>query len=376
MDRDKIIVKTSVIGILVNLVLVAFKASIGIMVNSIAITLDAVNNLTDALSSIITIIGTKLAGKAPDKEHPYGYGRIEYFSSVIISVIVLLAGITALEESVPKIFNPVLADYTFVSIFIIAVAVVVKFLLGRYVKGKGKEINSQSLVASGSDALFDAILSLSTVVAAIISLIWNISLEGILGTIIAFVIIKAAIEMLSETLSSMIGTRVDNEITGKLKERIGEFEEVKGVYDLTLHNYGPTQLMGSVHVEVSDDLTAKEIHKLTRQILYRVYEEFGIVLTVGIYASNVDTPESMEIKEDLLKIIGKYPEILQMHGFYIDEDINLITFDIILGINIRIINLMQSWMRTIVISQCTGMQKDQQVLKSNSNSFQILLFFY
>ena len=329
MDRDKIIVKTSVIGILVNLVLVAFKASIGIMVNSIAITLDAVNNLTDALSSIITIIGTKLAGKAPDKEHPYGYGRIEYFSSVIISVIVLLAGITALEESVPKIFNPVLADYTFVSIFIIAVAVVVKFLLGRYVKGKGKEINSQSLVASGSDALFDAILSLSTVVAAIISLIWNISLEGILGTIIAFVIIKAAIEMLSETLSSMIGTRVDNEITGKLKERIGEFEEVKGVYDLTLHNYGPTQLMGSVHVEVSDDLTAKEIHKLTRQILYRVYEEFGIVLTVGIYASNVDTPESMEIKEDLLKIIGKYPEILQMHGFYIDEDINLITFDII-----------------------------------------------
>ena len=329
MDRDKIIVKTSIIGILVNLVLVAFKASIGIMVNSIAITLDAVNNLTDALSSIITIIGTKLAGKAPDKEHPYGYGRIEYFASVIISVIVLLAGITALEESVPKIFNPVLADYTFVSIFIIAVAVVVKFLLGRYVKGKGKEINSQSLVASGSDALFDAILSLSTVVAAIISLIWNISLEGILGTIIAFVIIKAAIEMLSETLSSMIGTRVDNEITDKLKERIGEFEEVKGVYDLTLHNYGPTQLMGSVHVEVNDDLTAKEIHKLTRQILYSVYEEFGIVLTVGIYASNVDTPESMEIKESLLKIIGKYPEILQMHGFYIDEDINLITFDII-----------------------------------------------
>ena len=216
MDRDKIIVKTSVIGILVNLVLVAFKATIGIMVNSIAITLDAVNNLTDALSSIITIIGTKLAGRAPDKDHPYGYGRIEYFSSVIIAVIVLLAGITALEESVPKIFNPVLADYTFVSIFIIAVAVVVKFLLGRYVKGKGKEINSQSLVASGSDALFDAVLSLSTVVAAIISYFWNISLEGILGTIIAFVIIKAAIEMLSETLSSMIGTRVDSEITDKV----------------------------------------------------------------------------------------------------------------------------------------------------------------
>ena len=330
MERDKIIVKTSVIGILVNLILVAFKASIGIMVNSIAITLDAVNNLTDALSSIITIIGTKLAGKAPDKKHPYGYGRIEYFSSVIISIIVLLAGITALEESVPKIFHPVLADYTFVSIFIIAVAVVVKFLLGRYVKGKGKEINSQSLVASGSDALFDAILSLSTVVAAIISLIWNISLEGILGTIIAFVIIKAAIEMLSETLSSMIGTRVDSEITDKLKDKISEFDEVLGVYDLTLHNYGPTQLMGSVHVELRDDLTAKEIHKLTRRILYAVYEEFGIILTVGIYASNTDSEETRKIKESLNEIIAKYPEILQMHGFYMDEDLNLITFDLII----------------------------------------------
>ena len=326
MERDKIIVRTSVIGILVNLILVAFKASIGIMVNSIAITLDAVNNLTDALSSIITIIGTKLAGKAPDKKHPYGYGRIEYFSSVIISIIVLLAGITALEESVPKIFHPVLADYTFVSIFIIAVAVVVKFLLGRYVKGKGKEINSQSLVASG----FDAILSLSTVVAAIISLIWNISLEGILGTIIAFVIIKAAIEMLSETLSSMIGTRVDSEITDKLKDRISEFDEVLGVYDLTLHNYGPTQLMGSVHVELRDDLTAKEIHKLTRRILYSVYEEFGIILTVGIYASNTDSEETRKIKESLNEIIAKYPEILQMHGFYMDDDLNLITFDLII----------------------------------------------
>ena len=329
MDRDKIIVRTSVIGILVNLILVAFKATIGIMVNSIAITLDAVNNLTDALSSIITIIGTKLAGKAPDKKHPYGYGRIEYFSSVIISVIVLLAGITALEESVPKIFNPVVADYTFVSIFIIAVAVVVKFVLGRYVKSKGKEINSQSLVASGSDALFDAILSLSTVVAAIISLIWHISLEGILGTIIAFVIIKAAIEMLSETLSSMIGTRVDNEITHNIKETIGSFDEV----DLTLHNYGPTQLMGSAHIEVRDDLSAKEIHKLTREILYSCYEKFGIIVTIGIYASNTGTEESKKIKDDLMKIIGKYPEVLQMHGFYVDNDINLITFDLIVDFN-------------------------------------------
>lgn len=330
MERDKIIVKTSLVGIVVNLILVAFKATIGILVNSIAITLDAVNNLTDALSSIITIIGTKLAGKNPDKNHPYGYGRIEYFSSIIIAVIVLLAGITALQESVPKIFNPSLADYTFVSIFIIAVAVVVKFLLGRYVKNIGKEINSQALVASGSDALFDAVLSLSTVIAAIISVFWKISLEGILGTIIAFVIIKAAIEMLSETLSSMIGSRIDNEITDGIKKTIYLFDEVLGVYDLTLHNYGPTQLMGSVHVELRDDMTAREIHKLTREIQYCIYKEYGIVITVGVYASNTETEESEKIKEDLIKIVAKYPDIIQMHGFYFDERVNLVTFDLII----------------------------------------------
>ena len=150
MSRQSKIVKTSIIGIVVNLILVAFKATVGILVNSIAITLDAVNNLTDALSSIITIIGTKLAGKAPDKNHPYGYGRIEYFSSVIIAAIVLWAGVTALMESWPKIFHPDVTSYTTVSLVIIAVAVVVKFVLGRYVKSVGEKINSQALVASGS----------------------------------------------------------------------------------------------------------------------------------------------------------------------------------------------------------------------------------
>ena len=330
MDRDKKIIKTSIIGIIANLILVAFKATIGILVNSIAITLDAINNLTDALSSIITIIGTKLAGKAPDKKHPYGYGRIEYFSSVIIAIIILVAGLTALQESIPKIFNPVLASYDFISVFIIAVAVVVKFVLGRYVKRVGEEINSQSLIASGSDALFDSILSLSTVVAAIISIIWHISIEGILGTIIAIIIIKTAIEIISETVNSMIGERVDKELTDKLKAEINAVDNVLGVYDLALHNYGPTQLMGSVHIEVPDELTAKEIHLLTRRIVLQIYGNYGIILTIGIYASNKDDEEFAEIKKDLTEIVKKYPEIIQMHGFYVDPNLNIITFDLII----------------------------------------------
>ena len=326
MSRQEKIVKTSVIGIVVNIILVIFKATIGILVNSIAITLDAVNNLTDALSSIITIIGTKLAGKAPDKAHPYGYGRIEYFSSVIIAAIVLWAGITALMESWPKIFNPDVTSYTTVSLVIIAVAVVVKFALGRYVKGVGEEINSQALVASGSDAFFDGILSLSTLIAAIISIFWHISLEGILGVIISLVIIKASIDMLRETLDSMIGARVDSELSQKIKSTIREFPQVYGAYDLSLHNYGPEDMQGSVHVEVDDSLTALEIHNLTREITLRIYEEFSIILTVGIYARN---DEHSEIRNELERIASEYEEVLEVHGFIVYEEKSLITFDII-----------------------------------------------
>ena len=148
MDREKIIVNTSIKGIIVNIFLVIFKAIVGLIANSFVIVLDAINNLSDALSSIITIIGAKLANKAPDKEHPYGHGRIEYFSSIIIGAIILLAGVTALKESVEKVVNPVKANYTVVSLIVIAVAVLVKIILGNYVKNVGKKINSGSLIAS------------------------------------------------------------------------------------------------------------------------------------------------------------------------------------------------------------------------------------
>ena len=326
MTRQEKIIKTSVIGIVVNLILVAFKAFVGIITNSIAITLDAVNNLTDALSSIITIIGAKLANRPPDKNHPYGYGRIEYFSSVIIAVIVLWAGITAFMESWPKIFTPDVTNYTTVSLVIIAVAIVVKLSLGRYVKGVGEEINSQALVASGSDALFDSILSLSTLVAALISIFFHISLEGILGVIISIVIIKASIDMIRETVDSMIGARVDSELSRKIKDSICELPEVYGAYDLSLHNYGPEEMQGSVHVEVDDSLTALEIHNLTRQISVKIYKEFSIILTVGIYARN---NKFNDIRNDLYEIASKYEEIIEIHGFIVYEEQKLITFDLI-----------------------------------------------
>lgn len=329
MDRSKVIIRTSIIGIFLNLLLILFKLAVGVLSNSIAIILDAVNNMGDALSSIITIIGTRLAGKAPDKKHPYGYGRIEYLASVLISVIVLVAGITSLRESVDKILHPEEASYSVVTLIILILAVIVKFVWGRHMKKTGESIHAQTLVASGTDSFFDAILSFATFVAAIINMLWGIGLEGILGVVISIIIIKAGFQMLLETLDSIIGTRADADLSKTLKEKIGSYGGVLGAYDLALHNYGPMELIGSVHIEVADTMTAKEIHGLTRQIAIDIYNEFGMILTVGIYASNTSEEEILAIKKDAAKIVEGEPLILQMHGFYGDSETKSVTFDLV-----------------------------------------------
>ena len=328
MDRNKKIIRVSIWGIVVNLILVVFKAAVGLIANSIAIVLDAINNLSDALSSTITIIGTKLSSKRPDKKHPYGHGRIEYFASVIIAIIVLLAGLTAFKESFEKIINPTIADYSVVSLVIIIVAVLVKFFFGKYVKKQGETLNSGSLIASGTDAISDSVLSFSTLVGAIISIIFHISLEGYLGVIISIMIVKSALEILKDTVNDMIGVRADAELTRNLRKKIQGYEEVQGTYDLILHNYGPNKIIATAHIQVRDDMNAREVHRLTRRIAVDVYSEFGITLTIGIYASN-EQGEYGDIKKYLNRTIKEYKSILQLHGFYVDEDIQLISFDLI-----------------------------------------------
>lgn len=330
MERTKTIIRTSITAIAVNVVLVLLKAAAGLMSNSIAILLDAVNNLGDALSSIVTIIGTKLAGRAPDKKHPYGYGRIEYLTSALISVIIIAAGITSFKESLTRTIHPEEANYSTVTLLILAAAVAAKLLSGRYVKAVGKRIRAQSLIASGSDAMFDAILSLATLAAAAANILWHLKPEGILGLVISCIIIKAGAELLLETLNSIIGVRADKELTRALKEKVGDYEEVKGVYDLTLHNYGPTQLIGSLHIEVADSMTAQRIHGLTRKITADVYNTFGIILTVGIYASNTSDEKALEIKNQVEELLQEYPQVLQMHGFYIEQELQAVSFDLIM----------------------------------------------
>lgn len=331
-QREKTIVRTSIIGIVANVFLAAFKAVIGLASNSIAIVMDAVNNISDAGSSLITIIGTKMAGRQPDKKHPFGYGRIEYLSAMIISVIVLYAGITSLIESVKKIINPDTPDYSVVSLVIVAVAVVVKIVLGQYVKSVGKKVNSSSLVNSGEDAFLDSVISASTLLAAGIFLFFHISLEAWLGAIISLVIIKSGFEMLKETISQILGERNDPDLARSIKETVTSFPDVQGAYDLVLNNYGPDAWNGSVHIEVPDTYSADRLDQLIRSIQVKVYEEYRVILTaIGVYSVNTKDEYIIEAKKRVTEIVFSHPHVLQMHGFYMDKEKKTMRFDLVLS---------------------------------------------
>ena len=335
-DRGGIIIRTSVIGILANVFLAGFKAFIGLTAHSIAIVMDAVNNLSDAASSVITIVGTKLAGKEPDKKHPFGYGRIEYLSAMIISILVLYAGVTALVESVKQILHPDTPDYGAAALIIVAVAVAVKIILGRYVKRVGEKVKSDALVNSGADATLDAVISASTLAAAGVYLLFHISLEAWLGAIIAAVIIKSGIGMLAETLSKILGERADAQLARDIKATINSYPEVSGAYDLVLHNYGPDAYNGSVHIEVPDTLSADALDKLLRRIAVDVYKQHNVILTaIGVYSYNTQDPEAADAREKVSQIVTATPYVLQMHGFYLDKVEKTLRFDIVVSFDAK-----------------------------------------
>lgn len=334
-SREKTIVKTSVIGIVANIFLVAFKMFVGLVSGSIAVILDAVNNLSDAASSVVTIIGAKLGAKAPDKKHPLGYGRIEYLSSMIVAALVLYAGITSLVESVKKIILPEPADYGAISIIIIAAAIAVKLLLGLYVKRQGQKVNSGALVASGSDALFDAVLSASVLASAIIYLVFHLSLEAYVGVLIAAFIIKAGLEMMVETLNDIIGKREDGESSRALKEIICEEEEVRGAYDVVIFNYGPDKNYASVHIELPDHLNVDDVDRISRKIQLRVFHKTGVILTgISVYSYNTTNAEAAKMREAVEQTVMAHAWALQIHGFYADTERKTMRFDVVLSFDI------------------------------------------
>lgn len=329
MDRNKQIIRTSVVGVAANVLLAAFKAVVGLMAGSVAVVMDALNNLSDALSSVITIVGTKLSERPADHEHPFGHGRIEYFSAIIIAVIVLMAGIGALVESIRKIIEPTTPTYTAATLTVIVVAIVVKIVLGRYVKRQGERLKSDALIASGADALFDAVVTLATLVSAGIMLLWGVNLDGIFGILISLVILKAGLEMLSSPVNELLGSRISPEFVAELKNEVMGFDKVYGVFDIIMNSYGPDMIIGSLHVNVPDTMTAREIHGLTREISRSIYEKMHVILTVGIYAIPTGDSKQAKLQRKIMQMVSRHDEVMQVHAFFYYEEKKLVTLDIV-----------------------------------------------
>ena len=332
-ERETAIVRTSAIGITANVALAAFKAAVGILSNSIAVTLDAVNNLSDAISSIITIVGTKLSNKKADREHPFGHGRIEYITTTVIAAIIMYAGISSLIKSIQDIMDPVTPDYSPLSLVIIAVAVLVKIILGHYVRSVGNRVNSDTLIASGSDALFDATLSTSVLAAALIFIFTGISIEAYVGIVISVFIIKASIELLQGSIKEIIGMRPDAALSTLIYDIVKEDPDAEGVYDLIIHNYGPDRFVGSFHTEVLDTTSAIEIDTMTRRLSTEIYKQTSgkiIIAAIGIYARNTTDNRIVKMRTEVTEMALAHEGVLQVHGFIADIENQFMAFDTVI----------------------------------------------
>ncbi len=334
--RQKVIIRTSIVGIVGNFFLAAFKAFVGILTNSIAIILDAVNNFSDMLSSIVTIVGILLANKAPDRRHPMGHGRYEYLSTAVIAIIIIYIGITAIKESIDKIINPEDVTYNALSITIVAIAVIVKIFIGLYFRKTAKKVDSDSLKASGTDALFDSIISFATIISAVIYLTTGFKTEAYLATIISVLIIRSGLMMLREIFSVIAGERVSPELSKNIKKSVREVPGVKGAFDLMIHDYGTQMIFCSLNIEVEESLTAREIDDISREVRRKVFYGYHIYISsVGIYSINTESEEINKMYRRVKELLSHYDHVIQMHGFHVDEKKREISFDVVLSFDVK-----------------------------------------
>jgi len=334
--RQKVIIRASIVGIVGNFFLAAFKAFVGILTNSIAIILDAVNNFSDMLSSIVTIVGILLANKAPDRRHPMGHGRYEYLSTAVIAIIIIYIGITAIKESINKIINPEDVAYNALSIAIVAVAVIVKIFIGLYFRKTAKKVDSDSLKASGTDALFDSIISFATIISAVIYLTTGFKTEAYLATIISVLIIRSGLMMLREIFSVIAGERVSPELSKNIKKSVREVPGVKGAFDLMIHDYGTQMIFCSLNIEVEESLTAREIDDISREVRRKVFYGYHIYISsVGIYSINTESEEINKMYRRVKELLSHYDHVIQMHGFHVDENKREISFDVVLSFDVK-----------------------------------------
>lgn len=319
-----------VVGIITNLILFIIKLSVGLLSNSVSILADAFNNLSDAASSIITIVGFKMANKPADAEHPFGHGRIEYITAMIVSFIVMLVGLQFVKTSFQKIINPTPVTFELLPFILLLVSIVFKFWLSKFNKSIGNKINSSTLKATATDAMGDVFTSTTVVISFLISKFTTLPIDGYIGIIVALAIVYSGFSLIKETLNPLLGEPPDPVLVSNITDMVMSYENITGIHDLIVHNYGPGRIMASIHAEIPSNIDIMEIHHIIDTAEREISKKLNIYLVIHMDPICVDTDEIIEARNMVQDVLSKYEEIKSFHDFRIvgDHDKKNLIFDI------------------------------------------------
>lgn len=321
-----------VIGIIINFILFVIKFSVGMLVGSIAISADAFNNLSDAASSIITIIGFKMSNKPADAEHPFGHGRIEYLSALLVAFMVMLVGVQFVKSSIERIMNPEVITFELIPFILLLISIGFKVWLSTFNRFIGNKINSSALKAAATDALGDVFTSSTVVISFLLAKFTSLPIDGYIGIFVALAILYAGFGLVRETLNPLLGEAPDPELVNELYEKVLAYPLISGVHDLIVHNYGPGRIIASLHAEIPADVDIMEIHNVIDKAEREISADLNLHLVIHMDPICVLTDEIKETWDYVEKILRKYPEIKSMHDFRIvgEGDVKNLIFDIVL----------------------------------------------
>ena len=334
-ERNKVIIRTSVTGVVVNVAIAAVKIVAGLLASSIAILSEGVNNAADALTSVLTLVGTKLAGRHPDAKHPFGYGRIEYLTGLVIAAIILVSGFSLLSESVKLVFTRGPLAISYVSLGVVAVSAVVKFALALYTIARGKAASSEALVGVGLECRADSYVSVVTIATAVLFLLTGISIDAYAGIVMSLVIIKAGVEVGLKTVSELIGRPGEKELAAKIYALVRQTPGVVGAADMMLHNYGPGAWSGSVNVEIDHAKSVGEVYAFLHELQLRIMHEEKVTMVFGVYAVDNDHEESKRVREAVLEYVRQQEHVKSFHAIYLEPGTNRIYCDLIVGYGLK-----------------------------------------
>lgn len=330
--RGKYIFLGGIVGILSNLLLFLIKLSVGLITSSIAIMADAFNNLSDAGSSIITIVGFKLSDKPADAEHPFGHGRMEYISALIVSFMVMLVGFEFVKSSVERIFNPIKIEFETIPFVLLLISILIKLWLSHFNKFIGNKIDSSALKAASTDALGDVFTSSSVAISFLVSKFTSFPIDGYLGTLVALFILYSGFSLTKETLNPLLGEAPDPELVQKIKDMVLSYDKITGVHDLIIHNYGPCRCMASIHAEVPSNISIMEIHEIVDKAEREISEKLKIYLVIHMDPIAIDDKEVKKDYDMVCDIIKQDERIKSIHDFRVvgKGDVKNLLFDIVI----------------------------------------------